>query len=71
MIIPAIRKLKELVEEGLRLVLQTPQTPREADDRPTLAGLMESARGMFDSGLSDLGSNPEHLAGLGRDARDR
>ena len=68
MIIPAIRKLKELVEEGLRLVLQT---PREADDRPTLAGLMESARGMFDSGLSDLGSNPEHLAGLGRDARDR
>ena len=55
------RKLKDLVEEGLRLVLKA---PREA---PTLAGLMESARGTFDSGVPDLGSNPEHLAGMGRD----
>ena len=60
------RKLKDLVEEGLRLVLQArPQT----DERPTLAGLMESARGIFDSGVPDLGSNPKHLAGLGRGNR--
>ena len=60
------RKLKDLVEEGLRLVLQTPP-PK--DERPTLAGLMESAFGMFDSGIPDLGSNKKHLAGLGRGRR--
>jgi hypothetical protein len=62
------RKLKDLVAEGLRLVLEAPRerTP------PTLSGLMESARGMFDSGIADLASNPEHLAGFGRDdGRDR
>jgi hypothetical protein len=62
------RKLKDLVEEGLRLVLEAPRgrTP------PTLSGLMESARGMFDSGVTDLASNPEHLTGFGRDdGRDR
>ena len=60
------RKLKDLVEEGLRLVLRT---PRETTERSSLAGLMESARGIFDSGVPDLGSNPEHLKGLGRDKR--
>ena len=58
------RKLRDLIEEGLRLVLQP---GRESSERPTLSGLMESARGMFDSGVPDLGSNPEHLAGFGRD----
>jgi hypothetical protein len=60
------RKLKDLVEEGLRLVLQAQP---ESSERPTLAGLMESARGIFDSGVPDLGSNPKHLARLGRDDR--
>ena len=58
------RKLKDLVEEGLRLVLQVPPETRQG---PTLAGLMEGAQGVFDSGVSDLGSNPAHLAGFGRD----
>jgi predicted component of type VI protein secretion system len=58
------RKLKDLVEEGLRLVLATPE-PR----RRSLADLMKGARGVVDSGVADLGSNPEHLAGFGRDAR--
>jgi hypothetical protein len=57
------RKLRDLIEEGLRLVLE----PRQPNERPTLSGLMESARGTFDSGVPDLGSNPEHLAGFGRD----
>jgi hypothetical protein len=57
------RKLKDLVEEGLRLVLRA---PRETAERPSLAGLMESAGGIFDSGIPDLGSNPKHLEGLGR-----
>ena len=61
-------KLKDLVEEGLRLVLETqPETPRH----PDLAGLMQHTLGVVESGVPDLGSNPEHLKGLGRDARHR
>ena len=62
------RKLKDLVEEGLRLVLETPRNKRR---QPSLAGLMKRARGVIDSGVPDLGSNPEHLAGFGRDAGHR
>jgi predicted component of type VI protein secretion system len=59
------RKLKDLIEEGLRLVLASRRRPR----RPSLAQLMKPARGIINSGISDLGSNPEHLASLGRNAR--
>jgi predicted component of type VI protein secretion system len=63
------RRLKDLVEEGLRLVLQA---PRGTTKRPSLAELMKGARGVVDSGVPDLGSNADHLAGFGRDAgRDR
>jgi hypothetical protein len=59
------RKLKDLVEEGLRLVLDAPhQTHR----RQSLASLMKRARGVVDSGVLDLASNPEHLKGFGDDA---
>jgi len=58
-------RLKNLVEQGLRLVLKP---RREARRRPNLAALMKPARGSVDSGISDLASNPEHLAGFGRDA---
>jgi hypothetical protein len=60
------RKLKDLIEEGLRLVLEAPHKTRR---HPSLAGLMKRARGVIDSGVPDLASNPEHLAGFGRDAR--
>jgi hypothetical protein len=60
------RKLKDLVEEGLRLVLETAGKTR----RPSsLARLTRRARGMIDSGVSDLASNPKHLAGFGRNDR--
>lgn len=62
------RKLKDLIEEGLRLVLNAPSS---AADRPSLAGLMERARGVVKSGVRDLASNPKHLKGFGRDARHR
>jgi predicted component of type VI protein secretion system len=62
------RKLRDLVEEGLRLVLEAPRKTRR---QPSLAGLMKRARGVVDSGVPDLASNPERLAGLGRDARHR
>lgn len=59
-------KLRDLVEEGLRLVLEAPRKTRR---RKTLAGLMKGARGAVDSGVPDLASNPEYLAGFGRHAR--
>jgi predicted component of type VI protein secretion system len=68
---PALRgrKLKDLVEEGLRLVFASPRTERKP---PSLAELMKGARGVVDSGIPDLASNPEHLAGFGHHApRDR
>ena len=60
------RRVKDLVEEGLRLVLSM---PRGADRRHGLAQLMKGARGVIDSGVPDLASDPEHLADLGRDDR--
>jgi hypothetical protein len=60
------RKLRDLIEEGLRLVLES---PRKARRQPSLAELTKRARGIIDSGIPDLASNPEHLAGLGRDVR--
>jgi hypothetical protein len=62
------RKFRELVEEGLRLALAA---SRNGHRRSSLAGLMKRARGVIDSGISDLASNPEHLAGFGRDVRHR
>jgi hypothetical protein len=58
------RKLKDLVEEGLRLVLETPRPARQ----PSLAELMKRACGTVDSGINDLASNPEHLNSFGRNA---
>jgi plasmid stability protein len=63
------RRLKDLIEEGLELVLETPRGVRP---RPDLAALMREACGVVDSGVPDLASNPAPLAGFGRDpARDR
>ncbi len=59
------RKVKDLVEEGLRHVLESPAKRR----RPTLADRMKDARGAIASGLPDFGSNAAHLSGFGRDAR--
>lgn len=60
------RKFKDLIEEGLRLVLRTPRKERA---RPSLAKLMKSARGVVDSGVPDLASNAKHLKGFGREPR--
>jgi hypothetical protein len=60
------RKLRDLVEEGLRLVLDAQRKTRRD---PSLAGLTKRARGMIDSGVPDLASNPAHLAGFGRNDR--
>jgi hypothetical protein len=62
------RKLKDLVEEGLRLVLESPRTARTGTG-PTLYGLMQDSCGIVDSGVTDLASNPKHLKDFGRAAR--
>jgi len=60
------RRLKDLIEEGLRLALAPPEIrPR----RPSLAELMAPACGLFESGVSDLASNSSHMAGFGGDGR--
>jgi hypothetical protein len=61
------RKLKDIVEEGLRLVVEGRGKARR---QRGLAELMKPARGVIDSGVSDLASNPRHLAGLGRNGSD-
>ncbi len=58
------RRLKDMIEEGLRLVLEMPPGERA---RPSLEELMKEARGVVDSGVSDLASNPKHLKDFGRD----
>jgi hypothetical protein len=60
--------VEDLIEEGLRLVLGASDN---AGPPPGLAVLMKGARGICDSGVPDLASNPEHLARFGRDAGDR
>ena len=59
-------KLKDLVEEGLRLVLMA---RRGAGSRPSLAELMKDACGVVDSGIPDLATNKKHLADFGRNVR--
>jgi hypothetical protein len=60
------RRLKDLIEEGLRLVLEGPSS--RAKSR-SLAELMKRGRGVVHSGIPDLASNPKHLESFGQDAR--
>ena len=60
------RRLKDVIEEGLRLVLAA---GRARPGRPSLARLMKGARGAVNSGVADLASNPAHLESFGRNAR--
>ena len=62
------RRLKDLVEEGLRLVFDAPP---DTTRHPDLAGLMKQALGRMESGVPDLGSNPQHLQSFGRDEGHR
>ena len=45
------------------------EAPRESHRRESLAAPMEIARGVVDSGVPDLASNPEYLKDFGRDTR--
>jgi len=60
------RKVRDLIEDGLRYVLK--EGVKEKDQR-TLAERMEKARGMIDSGIPDLATNPKYMEDFGRDGR--
>jgi len=47
------------------------EAPTNTTRYPNLAGLMNRARGVVESGVPDLASNPERLSGFGRDACHR
>jgi hypothetical protein len=61
-------KLRELIEEGLRLALEG---PRKISARSNLAELLKHACGVIDSEVPDLATNPEYLADFGRDVHYR
>jgi hypothetical protein len=44
---------------------------RKEHAQPTLGQLMKRARGVVNSGISDLASNPRHLKYFGRDGSQR
>ena len=60
------RKLKDLVAEGLTLVLRS-GPPLQAKEEPSAYTVMKDIRGCLDSGLSDLASNPKHMKNFGRE----
>ncbi|HEV2365519.1 MAG TPA: hypothetical protein VGS12_15115 [Caulobacteraceae bacterium] len=53
-------RVRDLIEQGLRLVL-TSEAPRAR----RLGDVARGARGIIDSGVPDLASNPAHLASFG------
>lgn len=54
--------LKDLIQDGLRQVLASASAPPcdDAGEPRSLFALMEDGAGIVDSGVPDLGSNPEH-----------
>jgi len=56
------RKFKDLIEEGLLRVLESPDVPyKKPHLKRTLFDLMEQSCGIVSSGVSDLASNPKHM----------
>jgi hypothetical protein len=63
------RKLKDLVEEGLRLVLDMEKAPageRKPSREGSLHGVLKEWCGMFDEGPADLSTNKKYFDDFGR-----
>jgi hypothetical protein len=68
------RKLKDLVEEGLRLVLEKEKAPAEPEQKPprprprpgSLHDLMQDLCGIIKDAPADLSTNPKYLDDFGR-----
>jgi hypothetical protein len=63
------RTLKDMVEEGLRLVLTELRHGRRKPGQPTLPDLMKDGVGILDSGVPDLATDPKHMASYGKRSR--
>ncbi len=65
------RKLRDLVEEGLRLVVEQtppeekPELPRPKP-KPSAHDLLKDLCGIYQDGLSDLSTNPKYFDDFGR-----
>jgi len=63
------RKLKDLVEEGLRYVVESPSSESEISSR---RAQLRKFCGVLDSEVTDLSTNPKYMEGFGQDnKRDR
>jgi len=60
------KTFRELVVEGLTHILEA---PAKRHPKSSMSARMKRARGVIDSGIPDLGSNPKHLAGFCRNTR--
>ncbi len=61
------RKLRELVEEGLRRVLEAPPASRARPKaKRSLHDLMKDCCGLAQDAPADYATNPKHLKGFGR-----
>ncbi len=66
------RRLKDLVEEGLRLVLEKEQAPAQTAEKSpqprkgSLHDLMQDLCGIIEDGPSDLATNPKYFDDFGR-----
>jgi len=65
------RKLKDLIAEGLRRVIENPE-PEAAGEpessQPTAWDLMQEGCGVVHSGKGDLATHPRHLKDFGCDS---
>lgn len=60
-------KFKDLVEEGLLRVLESPDESSRTKRKITVYDLMKDATGIAASGVGDLATNPKHMESFGRD----
>jgi hypothetical protein len=60
------RKFKDLVEEGLRRVLEQPDSPTPPTPAPSLHDMMHDCCGVAEPTPSDYASNSAYLEGFGR-----
>ena len=60
------RKIRDLVTEGLVVVLRGGKTPKKAAPPTTAFEAMRDACGCAASGVSDLATHPRHMEGFGR-----
>ncbi len=63
------RKLKDLIEEGLRAVIEGPsrgEEPASVPKKVSVHDLMKDLCGVIEDGPTDLSTNPKHFEGFGR-----